>query len=181
MALAKEIIAVIIAGLNLLGIVFTITGLAKIKWNYTSQTHHVLFVIILALFIYTLGIAAIFFYIGFKRVLNSSNKSLCLIAAISAIIISLLGFIFSIVCLAVGCSKYDDIEDAYKSIGVDNTPSSGQRATMVCMTVFDMILDFLQIPLWVMIVLDVLKYKGTLNTSNTEVKVNYGQREINLN
>lgn len=180
MALENHIISLIIIGANLLGIVFSITGLAEIEWDFTTNANKGLFITLLPFFIVTLGISVLFFFVFFKKLLTNSNKTLMQIIAIAAIIISLIGLVFAIVCLSIGCSKFSDAKDLLKTLGI-NRPSKGERATMVCMTVFCLLMDVIQIPLWVLLLLAVLKYNGNLNNSNTEVKVNYGQREINLN
>lgn len=181
MNIGNDIFSVIIAGINLLGLVFSIAGIASIEWDFTNETNKVLFVIMLPLFIFTFGISVLFFFIFRKRMLKSSSKTLCLIAAISAAIFAFLGLLFGIISLAIGCSKFSDAEDILKPQGI-NRPSKGEKATMMSMICLSFLMDLLQIPLWAFIILHVLKYRGNLNTSTStsEVKVT-AQREINLN
>lgn len=182
MKLDNLTVTIILAGINLLGLIFSIVGVASIKWEYTNESNHVLLILVLILFIFTLGISIIFFLVFFKKKLCLSNKMICFITAITGIIISVISLIFSIVCLAIGVTKFDDIKEEAQREGYLGIPSSNQRGVMISMQVLTLIMNVLQIPFWVIITLTCLKYRGAEgNSTATEVKVNYGNREINLN
>lgn len=177
MSVKSVIFAYVLTGVNVLGLLFDIIGVAGIKWGYTTEDCKALYIICLILFLFTLAVSILFILIFLKGRINSNNKKICQIAAIAAATIALIGLILNIVSLAVANDKFGDVEDAYPGL-----VTTGEKSLMRWMMILTLFMFIFNIPLWILIILRIKKnVDPTVNTStNSDVKVSYGTREINL-
>lgn len=178
--MGDSIYPIIIAIVCLLGIIFDIIGLAGIKWGYTNNASHALYVICLIFFIFGLCMALLFIYFYCQNAINARTRGVLQLAVILAIIVALIGLIFNIIALAVSVKKFNDLRKEARSVGIDLVTKKEKRL-MVAMMVLTLILFIIEIPLWILVFISLNKY--TYPPDNPPVpkdNVNYGTREINL-
>lgn len=184
MAVKDVMFTYVAAGLSVLGFIFSLIGVAGIKWSYTPDNDgKVLYILCFILFIFSLAMSVVFIIVFTKKMLKPQTKNILTIAAGVTAVLDLLGLILNIIALAKTASDFSDFDDIMEAIGETDIPSSGEKGLMKSMMILSLILFVLLIPTWVLIALRCRKEAGPTvnNTSTTQVKVNYGTREINLN
>ena len=92
---------------SIIGFISTIFGLALIKWEFIPNLVKLIYIICLIIFLFSTLCISILIYFRRKKTINERNNKPSIKISIVNIILSIIGIIFSAICLIVCWIKYD--------------------------------------------------------------------------
>ena len=178
--------------INFIGFLFSIIGFSVIKWEYIPSGGELVYVICFIIYILSEICISILIYFRSKKTINGRNNRPSKNISIVNIILSIIGIIFSFICLIVCWVEYDDNKNV--TINGEKAISGWNRFFMfLILGINSRCMGFLFF-FWTSILIRLIqKTNGAYiekntqveinNTSVTEardVSINYGTRQINL-
>ena len=170
--------------LNIIGIILNIIGLLEIKWKYISSTIQLLYII--CLIIYIFGILSILIIIYFRRnkTINNRNNKPSIKISIANIVLSFFGVLFSIILLIYCWIKYNENKiKRWKKFWMFFC--LGGNIRIILFIFFSWISIYLRLRkktngAYIMKNEEQSVSNESTISSNRDVKVSYGIRELNL-
>ena len=178
---------------SIIGFIFDIIGLALIKWEFIPNIIKLLYVICFITFIFSILCISILIFFRRKKTINERNNKPSIKISIVNVILSILGIIFSFLCLIVCWIKYDKNKNKY--INGKKAISGWNKFFMfLCLGLNSRCITFLFF-LWTSILIRLIKKtngayveneaKNIVNNTSTvsaekDVKVSYGINDYSL-
>ena len=169
---------------NIIGIILIIIGLLAIKWEYISSAIQLIYII--SLIIYIFGTLCILIIIYFRRnkTINKINNKPSIKISFANIVLSFFGDLFSIICLIYCWIKYNDNKiKGWKKIWMFFC--LGGNIRVIFFVFFSWISIYLRLRKKTNGAYIAKKEEQSISnestiSSNREVKVSYGIRELYL-
>lgn len=164
----------------IIGLASNLLGLIFIKWNFTSETSHILYIISLVIYVFCLSINIIFIIERkITKRINKRNNKYCMILSFVITLIDIIGLIFNIICLAITWKDYHNIEN-YGKIAGYNVITKSEKRIMICLYIFSLVFFILQIPCWISLLIRLhIKTNGKYSERKDTIFVNVSVTQRN--
>ena len=188
------VIQYILLAFSIIGFIAVIFGLALIKWEFIPNIIKLIYVICFIIYIFSTLCISILIYFRHKKTINNKNNKPSIKISTVNIILSIIGIIFSFICLIVCWIKYDKKKSYY--INGEKAITGWNKFFMfLCLGINSRCITFLFF-FWVSILIRLIQKtsgayveseaKNIANNSTTtvsadrDVKVSYGISDYNL-
>ena len=191
--LTAYIIQYLLLTISIIGFFFNIIGLASIKWEFIPNIVKFIYILCFITYIFSILCISILIYFRKKKTINGKNNKPSIKISIANIILSIIGIIFSFICLIVCWIKYDKKKKTY--INGKKAISGWNKFFMfLCLGLNSRCMTFLFF-FWISILIRLIKktsgayiekedQKSVSNNSTVsverDVKVSYGISDYNL-
>lgn len=172
---------------------YMIIGLATIKWEFIPNIVKFIYILCFITYIFSIFCISILIYFRKKKTINGKNNKPSIKISIANIILSIIGIIFSFICLIVCWIKYDKKKKTY--INGKKAISGWNKFFMfLCLGLNSRCMTFLFF-FWISILIRLIKKTSgayieketQISVSNNstvsaerDVKVSYGINDYNL-
>ena len=179
---------------NIICFILNIVGLAVIKWEIIPRGYKLLYAICLIIYVFSTGCVGIIIHFRRKKTINGKHNRPSIKISIANIILSIIGILFSIICLVIIWIKYDHNKHNYNASGKKVISGWNRFFMFLTLGVNSRGMSFLFF-LWISILIRLLKktngayiqddVKNVANIStstisnNNEVKINNSLEKTN--